>query len=132
MLEHTSPESTHSPQVCGAMPVSDPLKRGGNFQYQGSSSTKEGASFYAHAEAKRLLTKIGQGARIRRAPDKDVVVAVAFARGVPGLMLPAPDAAGPEEAMALLKYASMIEAADALQPPRSRITSTEAAGRTNS
>lgn len=34
--------------------------------------------------------------------------AVAFARGVPGVMLPTPEAAGPEHAIALLHFAGQI------------------------
>ena len=37
--------------------------------------------------------------------------AVAFARGVPGMMLPAHGEAGPDDAMELLRFAARIEAA---------------------
>jgi hypothetical protein len=37
--------------------------------------------------------------------------AVAFARGVPGMMLPAPGEAGPEDAFELLRFAARIQSA---------------------
>jgi hypothetical protein len=41
-----------------------------------------------------------------------IMRAVAFARGVPGVMKPSPESAEPEDAFTLLKYAAMIREAD--------------------
>jgi len=49
-------------------------------------------------------------------PNEDVVVAVAFARGIPGLMKASPDAADAGDVFTLLRYASRIEAAEESTP----------------
>jgi hypothetical protein len=46
----------------------------------------------------------------------NIETAVAFARGVPGLMLASPDAADSDDAFSLLRYASMIDDADDKPP----------------
>ena len=46
--------------------------------------------------------------------------AVAFARGVPGLMLPAPSEAEPMHAIELLRFAFQIYEADGLTPSGGR------------
>jgi hypothetical protein len=48
----------------------------------------------------------------------DVESAVAFARGVPGVMRPSPDAAESEDALNLLRYAAAIAQADEPTPPK--------------
>jgi hypothetical protein len=47
---------------------------------------------------------------------RSVEMALGFARGVPGLMLPSPDAADSDDAISLLRYGFMIQQADEPKP----------------
>jgi len=46
----------------------------------------------------------------------DIQLALAYARGIPGVMRPCPDAGDATDAMNLLRYAAMIEDADEKDP----------------
>lgn len=73
-----------------------------------SSSMSSGMqAYFQHAEARRVLRRLGQ--QQPRAITNSLLLAVALARGIEGRILPAPDQADGEHALALLKYAALIE-----------------------
>jgi hypothetical protein len=65
-----------------------------------------------------LLALIVAG--LRKNLMSEIQLSLAFARGVPGVMRPSPEAADSDSAVALLKYAAAIQSADEPKEPKYR------------